>query len=105
MAPRRESKWMQQSTALDILIFILIDGCISQPSLEKLLSQVDGNSYRDPKLVIIEKTSDCGQLSPKWEIYSTSPPTMVERSSQKREQKTVRAKAGRHLQWSGICWT
>ena len=43
------------TTLNDILLYLEISECITQPSSEKLYLVVDGNSHRDPQLDSVQR--------------------------------------------------
>lgn len=57
-----------------------------QPSSKKLLSVVEGNSYRYPYLVNVQRIRDCVLISSKWGIYLTLPLCEDQRSLKNKEQ-------------------
>lgn len=65
-------------------IFILTDKCGSRPSSKKrLLQRMKAICYRKPQLVILQRPTDYGVLSPNRHIYSTAPASMAPGTSWK----------------------
>lgn len=58
---------------------------VNQPSSKKVLSVVEGNSYRDPYLFHVQRIRDCVLISSKWDIYLTLPLCEDKRSLKNNE--------------------